>query len=68
MTKGWTSKIILRICCKSSLIYLEIEGVVAKIIAKRRLAPRALMGWLNNLLSDSEDRKEFKRAKKRRFL
>lgn len=68
IVKVQASKTFLRIYYKSSSVYLGTEGVAAKITVIRKFTPRGLIGWSNNLSSDSRVGKELKKVIKGCFL
>ena len=68
MIGAQASRIVLKICCKSFLVYLEIEGVVLGITTMEKYAPRGPAGRLNNSSPHLGDKKESERVTKRRFL
>lgn len=52
MIEAQASKTVLKIRCKSFLVYLGAKDIVLGIIAIRRLAPKSLASCSDNLLSD----------------
>ena len=59
-------KMVLRIRCKFSLIYLGIKGATAETTASYGFG--SLTDWSDNLSSDLRSKKKSKKAIKRRVL
>ena len=68
MMRAQASKTVLKIYCKSFLVYLGTGNAMAKIIVIGRFAFKDSAGWLDNLSFDSRGGKKSKRATKRHFL
>lgn len=68
MLEAQVCKIILKICCKSSLVYLKIKNPIAKTIIIRKFALNDLIDWSDNLSSNLRGGDNLKRAIKRSFL
>ena len=68
LVKVWTFKTILKICYKSSLIYLEIESLEVRMIIIKKFALGNSVSWSYNLLSNLENREKLKKVTKRRSL
>ena len=56
------SKTVLKIWCKSSLVYLSIARGVVGMTTTGRFIPGSLSGWLNNLSPDLRDEEESRKA------
>lgn len=69
MVGAQTSKIVLRICYKSFLVYLGTRGAMVMIIAIEKFASRSPVDWSDNLSSNlGEGEVESKRVIEEHFL
>ena len=59
---------VLKICCKSSLVYLGTKSAAAKITARKKFALGVPAGWLDNSLSNQLYGKKSKKAMEGRSL
>ena len=65
----WTSKIVLKIRCKSFSGYLRTKNVVAGMTVIEKFAPRHPAGWFDNLSPNSGgDKEKSKKETEGRFL
>ena len=58
------SRMVLKICCKSSLEYLGMLLAAVGALATGSFVAEGLAGWSDNLSADSGDREETEKATK----
>lgn len=58
MVETQASKTVLKICCKSFLVYLGARDTVSETIAMERFVSWGPADWLDKLLSDSRNGKK----------
>ena len=61
MVRFRASKTILKMCCKSFIVYLGIRSATAQKTITERFSTKSPMGWLDNLSLNSRDEKELNR-------
>lgn len=53
---------VLRVCCKFSLVYLGIENIIVGTLAIEKFVLGGLAGWLHNFLTNLGGREESRKA------